>query len=348
MDAPPRPAASRPPSTCPCCGGARCVQAGAPSSSSTFFAPAAQTVPLSAAPPPGFHTTGSRLGARWQKVLYVRQPYADNHVDDTFLASLVTNANVQPYDFWAMVRATAVVLQQVSVSALFFLTYGFVHRGAISITAVIMLDVVASIGLVVAQRLAGPKFHTAGLLPDMTHILRYSAIFLAVLFGLSPILQTLTQAYCNDTIWALTILLSTIHIVTHQYHSTATGLGAEFPGTVSLNAAIFAAVLLASRLPSTTHVFVFLVLAIQLFALFPIMRDYIRVRSEYTHLWVAALLCTLTLALLLATSTLLAVLYLGGTAFIAFVCPYWLMSAQKYKNEIQGPWDIATVAQFST
>lgn len=38
-----------------------------------------------------FHTTGAKPGARWQKVMYVRQSYPDNHVDETFLASLVTN-----------------------------------------------------------------------------------------------------------------------------------------------------------------------------------------------------------------------------------------------------------------
>lgn len=295
-----------------------------------------------------FHTTGSKPGARWQKVLYVRQPYADNHVDETFLASLVTNANVQQYEYWSMVRATAIIIQQISVMAIYFLIYGFVHRGSVSISAVIVVDTLCTIGLIAAQRLAGPKFHTAGLLPDTTQIVRYSAIFLAVLGALSPVLQTLTQSYCNDTIWALTILLAAMHIVSHQYHSTATGLGAEFPGTISLNAAIFASVLLASRLPSTIHVFVFIVLAIQLFALFPIMRDYIRVRSDYTHLWVAAILAGITLIMLLLTSTLLAIIYMGGMAFIAFICPLWLISVQKYKNEIQGPWDIATVAQFST
>jgi phosphatidylinositol glycan class C protein len=119
-------------------------------------------------------------------------------------------------------------------------------------------------------------------------------------------------------------------------------------GALSLNAAMFAAVLLASRLPTTIDVFVFVVLAIQLFALFPIVRDFIRVRSERAHLALTATLVGLTLALLLLNSTLLAIVYAAGVAFMVFVCPYWLMSVQKYKNEIQGPWDIATVAQFST
>lgn len=80
-------------------------------------------------------------------------------------------------------------------------------------------------------------------------------------------------------------------------------------GAVSLNAAIFAAVLLASRLPSSAHVFVFVALAIQLFALLPILRDFLRVRSERAHLILTGALFVGTLGLLMASSTLLAVVY---------------------------------------
>jgi hypothetical protein len=47
---------------------------------------------------------------------------------------------------------------------------------------------------------------------------------------------------------------------------------------VSLNAAIFASVLLASRLPSNLHVFALISIAIEVFALFPIMRHHLKVK----------------------------------------------------------------------
>lgn len=105
---------------------------------------------------------------------------------------------------------------------------------------------------------------------------------------------------------------------------------------------------MASRLPTNMHVFVFILLAIQLFALFPLLRDFLRVRSEEVHLSVAVGLAVLTVCLLSFTNTLLVVVYASSVLFICFVCPWWLMGVQKYKNEIQGPWDIATVAQFAT
>jgi hypothetical protein len=38
--------------------------------------------------------SGSSIVGEWQKALYLRQPFADNHVAETFLASLVTNGGV--------------------------------------------------------------------------------------------------------------------------------------------------------------------------------------------------------------------------------------------------------------
>ena len=62
------------------------------------------------------------------------------------------------------------------------------------------------------------------------------------------------------------------YIGTYSSHAT------RFDAPVSLNAAIFAAVLLASRLQySYKHVFAVVVVAVEMFALFPILRHYIKV-----------------------------------------------------------------------
>ncbi|RYG50693.1 hypothetical protein EON67_04805 [archaeon] len=341
---------------------------------------------------------------------------------------------MKQYEFWPMVKSTAVIIQQISVMAIFFvrtraccmqarahgccraagrakddpggcvlavptlcvragawvralqLIFALVHQQSVSVWAIGGVNVAVLTVLFAWLRFSGPRFYSPTLLPHIPMVVKYTCIFLAVVFALAPILQTLTQSYCNDTIWAQTIMLSAIHICFHEYHATtstsayvvsparvcqaacasvdllATRMHAARPharclpallcsvsGAISLNAAIFAAALLASRLPSTIHVFVFVCLAIQLFALFPLFRDYIRIRSEGAHMAVTAMCVIATLGLLLwLSSTLLAIVYASGMAFIAFVCPLWLMSARMYKNEMQGPWDIASVREFST
>ena len=51
----------------------------------------------------------------------------------------------------------------------------------------------------------------------------------------------------------------------------------SFPGSLALNAAIFASVMLASRLSSQMDVFAFLAFAMQWFALFPVFRQRLKV-----------------------------------------------------------------------
>jgi phosphatidylinositol glycan class C protein len=51
----------------------------------------------------------------------------------------------------------------------------------------------------------------------------------------------------------------------------------RYPGSLSTNAAIFASVLLASRLPSNVFVFGLMLFAVEWFALFPLLRRSVKV-----------------------------------------------------------------------
>jgi biotin transporter BioY len=57
----------------------------------------------------------------------------------------------------------------------------------------------------------------------------------------------------------------------------------SFQGTISLNAGIFASLLLASRLGSNLAVFAFLLFAFEVFAGFPILAHHIRVCYFMCH-----------------------------------------------------------------
>ena len=135
-----------------------------------------------------------------------------------------------------------------------------------------------------------------------------------------------------------------------------------------MNLAILSSVVLASRLPSTTTVFSYLLFSVQWFALFPLFRRYL---LQYNAI---------------AFHTLTALLFLAGVACVAWIgngnwlagavwgglvgggvgigCPLGLIWLQKYKkyfpfprflvylardvcledadgSEIHGPWDVA-------
>lgn len=111
-----------------------------------------------------------------------------------------------------------------------------------------------------------------------------------------------------------------------------------------------ASTVLASRLPSTTHVFSLTLFSIEVFGLFPVFRRHLRHISWRGHL-------LLTLSLVIGAGagmgiTLVRdggwkaaivgmVLWGLGTMVVMGGCSWWLIGLQKYKNVVIGPWDPA-------
>jgi len=175
-------------------------------------------------------------------------------------------------------------------------------------------------------------------------------IYIALL-GLSPILKSLTESTTSDSIWAMTCWLMCINILFFDYSG---GVGVRFPASLSTNAALMASTVLASRLPSTTHVFSLTLFSIEVFGLFPVFRRHLRHISWRGHL-------ILTLALVIGSGASLgtalskkalweggwkralagAIIWGIGSAIGMGGCSWWLIGLQRYKNVVIGPWDPA-------
>ena len=112
---------------------------------------------------------------------------------------------------------------------------------------------------------------------------------------------------------------------------------------------MMASAVLASRLPSTTHVFSLTLFSIEVFGLFPIFRRQLRAKSPRGHLVLTVILIMTAWGGIFVTltgsgrSAFVAGVILGGviTFFCMGLCSWWLIGLQKYKNEIHGPWDPA-------
>jgi phosphatidylinositol glycan class C protein len=123
---------------------------------------------------------------------------------------------------------------------------------------------------------------------------------------------------------------------------------AKFPASLSTNAALMASTVLASRLKSTTHVFSLTLFSIEVFGLFPVFRRHLRAISWSGHV-------LLTVSLVVTASAAVGITLHGGfsgailgifigcpaTAFAMGGCSWWLISLQRYKNVVTGPWDAA-------
>ncbi|KAK5163403.1 glycosylphosphatidylinositol anchor biosynthesis [Saxophila tyrrhenica] len=110
------------------------------------------------------------------------------------------------------------------------------------------------------------------------------------LLGLSPILKSLTKSTSSDSIWALSSWLMMLNVMTFDYGA---GPEAKFPAPLSTNAALMASTVLASRLPSTTHVFSLTLFSIEVFGLFPVFRRHLRHHSWAGHLSLTTFLVVL-------------------------------------------------------
>lgn len=139
-----------------------------------------------------------------------------------------------------------------------------------------------------------------------------------------------------------------------------------FPSSLSTNAALMASTVLASRLPSINHVFSLTVFSIEVFGLFPVFRRHLRHMSWTGHVLLTVFLVMASstgMSIILSTSythtygdcrfcwgwiwhvltrSVLGILIGGmGTGLVMGGCSWWLISLQRYKNVVIGPWDPA-------
>lgn len=168
-----------------------------------------------------------------------------------------------------------------------------------------------------------------------------SAILIyCTLLGLSPILRSLTESISSDSIWAISGWLFLANCLSFDYGSD---VSVKFPASLPTNAAIMASVVLASRLPTTTHVFSLVLFSIEVFGLFPVFRKYVRHVSWYGHVALTVMLvggAAAGLGLMVGWGWAWGWVGLMGPGIMGG-CSWWLMWLQRYKNEIHGPWDPA-------
>lgn len=167
--------------------------------------------------------------------------------------------------------------------------------------------------------------------------LQSATIFLSFTFGFSPVLKTLTESVSTDTVYAMSAVMLLAHLVSFPYAHPST------PGSLSLNAALFASVCLASRLPGALHTFAMLSCALLVFAMWPCLLQRLRENapSQFTGLCVGV--CIGGVGGLGSQSPGGAVLLALALGSVTLLCPLLLVMLQRHKDNIQGPWDEAEI-----
>ncbi|KAG0143028.1 hypothetical protein CROQUDRAFT_49381 [Cronartium quercuum f. sp. fusiforme G11] len=286
--------------------------------------------------------------SNFKRVLWSNQLYPDNYQDHTLLHQLLSGQTyllIQPSfeSYSTLVICSLPLSAQLSSIFIFIAVFAHLHLTLIHPQHLIWLTMaIGASGYVVWERaLPGRE-------KDRLPALRSASLLIFLLLLLSPVLKTLTLSTASDSIWALTAVLLALNILLGDYRhrpNPNSHLDVSFPSALSLNAAIFASVVLGSRLSSNADVFGLVLFALEWFALFPLMRRDMMRKHPESHLRPVVLnvsLALIALLILYPISSSTALIYLtlvplGST----FVLPAIYCGLQHYKRDLRGPWDCA-------
>ncbi|XP_061682308.1 phosphatidylinositol N-acetylglucosaminyltransferase subunit C isoform X3 [Syngnathoides biaculeatus] len=282
---------------------------------------------------------GPGAAVAWRKVLWERQPYPDNYVDRRFLEELRRNEGLRQYRYWAVVQEAGLVGEQLSCVAIFITLWLYMEEGLLSPETLLVISLASSLlGYGLYQALASqaqPVLQPRTRLAD----LQSAAIFLAFIFGFSPVLKTLTESVSTDTVYAMSAIMLLAHLVSFPYAYPST------PGCLSLNAALFASVCLASRLPGTLHTFTMLSCALMVFALWPCLLGQVKDRAPRYFAAVCAGVCAAGVGGLASRWPVGAAILALALVSVMLMCPWLLVRLQRHKDNIHGPWDEAEIRE---
>lgn len=264
----------------------------------------------------------------WQKNLYSNQGYPDNYTDsETFLRDLKRNVNLKHYTYFEAIRGATFLSNQISCITAFLLNFYFMYTEEVSPSNVLFFN--GSITLVCYVLYKWKNV-------SLNDLMDSSKTLLTVLvFGyiFSPLMHTLTDAISTDTIYSMTFFVMFLNVAFHDY-----GLKADLVSKpISLNAAIFGSICLASRLSSPYHAFALLVIAAVYFVLYPIFS-----KMFWKSYFLIPIVFACCFCLRMASLPLLYT-YVCLVVFINLLCPWAFVKLQCHKNNIYGPWDEAVV-----
>ncbi|KAH6917365.1 phosphatidylinositol N-acetylglucosaminyltransferase subunit C [Coprinopsis sp. MPI-PUGE-AT-0042] len=283
----------------------------------------------------------------WSKALWKSQPYPDDYVpSDVFLASLKRNPHFKPYTYWPVVELACTITQHVSIIFIFVAVFAQLNsrlldpRTLISISVACFLVGYATWTILESQLKVPPSPRAESHLKAF----KSSVMIFLSLISLSPVLRTLSAATSSDSIWALAAVLFTLNTLLSDYTSTnvAGELRGRLTSVLAMNAAICASVVLASRLDTDIAVLALILFAVESFILYPILKSRVQYLSRPLWILVTMFLSFFALHSLAQLSRAVMAICSAVLTFITFIAPMLLVWAQKYKNNIQGPWDVAT------
>ncbi|WVW79707.1 hypothetical protein I302_101677 [Kwoniella bestiolae CBS 10118] len=328
---------------------------------------------------------------KWEKVLWRRQPFPDNHVPPDFLAELDDLPPRPIPKLIPLLFAALPISLHLSVIALFLAIFYALLEGTVSPEEVGWKCVIFGLSGWAIHKYGWGIHPTtpqeASIIPAPTP-LRTLILPPLLLSLLSPVLGTLTSATTSDSIWPLAGGLGFVHLLLADFrtgedqrvkrrrekakrmnraHKRRGSVGMieveegeekSLTSSLSLTSALSASVVLASRLPSTSHVFSLVLLAVMLFAGWPPIAKGVREAGKSFSLILTISMATLSISLFPSRAapsfeyriwghqiipTTPTLIFLISLSLVNIIGPVMLIYAWRWKTRRGGGWDVAVV-----
>lgn len=277
----------------------------------------------------------------WKKLLYLKQPYPDNYTPESFLSQLRRNLTVAKYSYRTLVSHFSLIAMHMACLVTVQVVFARIYRNTLDATkpAVGCSALTALCYAFLARDGQSSGSHGVSLRPF--------AVIAITLLILSPVLRSLTQSTSLDTIWALSFILCSVNVVSNDYDMHSHGVDGKQSQTqyrpiVSTNVGLLNAIVLALRLLSTRQVFCFVLFAVETSILLLWYDVSLRRRGRMKeHHVVITMVMGVATYLVYEVDKWVMVVWIIGVMGISLGLPGYFLFLQKYKNELQGPWDMA-------
>jgi len=295
--------------------------------------------------------------SKFQRVLWAKQDFEDNHTPPSFPYCVVFNENARYRSFGYLLIHSLWILDHISLVIVFFDIFLLCDNGSIHSFSLFLINIFfIFFALCLSQSASSIK----------NKFVRIYVIGILLII-LCPLLRTLTETISTDTVWTMTIICAVVHLLSADYefdkYKKQKSANYVFSASVSLNAAVFMSVLLASRLKSNDFALSFLLFSFILFGGGTYFIRDIKLKNDGCNVMISLFLCFLNYSLIcfqrqIIKDTvfdyqndvrLMSLLYAYQySVFVVVVLgPIGFYRIQQYKVTIGGPWTYDTEGEAS-
>lgn len=210
--------------------------------------------------------------ACWEKVLWKKQAYEDNYVDASFLSQLRTNATAS-FPTWEFIMLSSLSIgQKLSIVLLFVAIFAHLYMGLLHPSVLIWLSTLTTLILACMGSCVPKEGELVNEGKSIAHTISSIVVLIFALQALSPVVRTFSETTTDGSVWACAAILFGGHLAFADY-SMLQDPRSRLRSTISLNMAMCASVVLSSRLTMDADVYALLLVALQMFAIYPLLRD---------------------------------------------------------------------------